>query len=113
LRHILNFLFNLAVFAVPTAIAALGSTTLAKSSREEWKILAWVPVIPLAIWALFIAWGVTRDRTSHNLWPFELVIWSALSLMLFGGFLLGRRLLDRPPDDWRRRRDRPRQRLQG
>jgi hypothetical protein len=106
LPAILSFVVNLAMFAVPAGVAAIGSATLAKSSRDEWKLLAWVPVIPLALWSLFIAWGVTRDRTSHNLWPFELVIWGALSLILFGGFVLGRRLVDRPRGDWRSRRDR-------
>lgn len=96
------------MFAAPAGVAAIGSATLAKSSQEEWKLLAWVPVLPLALWAVFIAWGVTRDRTSHNLWPFELVIWGALSLILFGGFLLSRRLVGRPREDWRSRRDRDR-----
>jgi hypothetical protein len=105
---IFSFITNLAIFSVPAGVAALGSATLAKSSNEEWKLLAWVPIMPLALWAVFIAWGVTRDRTSHNLWPFELVIWGALSLILFGAFLLIRHFADRSSNDWRSRRERNR-----
>jgi len=105
---ILSFAANLAGFAVPAAVVSIAAAALAKTSRDEWKLLAWVPVLPLALWAVFIAWGVTRDRTSHNLWPFELVIWGALSLVLFGAFAVGRRLAERPTDDWHARRNRDR-----
>jgi hypothetical protein len=33
-----------------------------------------------------------RDPTSHNLWPFEMIVASLFSLVLFGIFLLARRL---------------------
>lgn len=102
----LRFLGYLVVFSVPAALAALGAARLAASSREEWRLLAWVPVIPLALWAPFIAWSVTRDPTSHNLWPFELVAWAGLSGVLFLAVLLGRRLAARRRTDWRDRRSR-------
>ena len=105
---VLRFVAYLAIFSVPAALAALGSAALAKSSREEWQLLAWVPVAPLALWAPFIAWGIARDPTSHNLWPFELVVWAALSLALFVAFRVLRHLGDRPREDWRTRRDRDR-----
>jgi hypothetical protein len=96
----LAFLGSLIVFLIPAALAALASTKLAKASRDEWQLLAWVPVIPLLIWGVFIAWGVSRDPTSHNLWPFELIVWAALSLVLFGLFALARRGFGRPRKDW-------------
>lgn len=43
-----------------------------------WKLLAGLPLAVFAAWILFIAFGVALDPTSHNLWPFEL-------LMLAGG----------------------------
>jgi hypothetical protein len=107
---LLRFVAYLAVFAVPAGVAALGSATLARSSREEWRLLAWVPVLPLVIWAPFIAWGIAHDATSHNLWPFELVIWATLSLILFIAFVGLRAVANRPKDDWRARRDRDRTR---
>ena len=89
---LLLFALNLALFEIPAALVALGSRRLSRSSRDEWKLLAFAPVVPLVLWGVFIAWGVTQDPTSHNLWPFELVFWLLLSLALLGGFLLTRRI---------------------
>lgn len=102
----LLFLLNLVLFLIPAGVATLGARRLARTSRDEWQLLAFAPVIPLALWGVFVAWGVTRDPTSHNLWPFELVIWLGLSLVLFGGFLLARRLFGGLPDDLASRPDR-------
>lgn len=104
----LLFVRNLLMFLVPAAAMSLASHALAHTSREEWKLLAWVPVVPLAAWAVFIAFGVTRDRTSHNLWPFELLTWGILSFLLLGLFLLARRFAGGPRSDWVARRDRDR-----
>jgi hypothetical protein len=105
---VLKFLVNLVIFSVPAAVAGIASARLAASSDEEWKLLAWVPISPLVLWAVFIAWGVTRDPTSHNLWPFELVVWTLLTLALFAGFLMGRRLTRASSTDWRARQNRDR-----
>jgi len=34
-----------------------------------------------------------RDPTSHNLWPFELLMWGAASVAIVGVLALARRLL--------------------
>ena len=102
----LRFVFNLLVFSIPAVGAALWSNRLSVSSRDEWKLFVWFPVVPLAAWAVFIAIGVTRDATSHNLWPFELVAVGLFSLVLYGIVLLLRRLNTRPSSDWSIRRDR-------
>jgi hypothetical protein len=105
---LLHFLVNLAAFLVPAAPVGVACAALSRGSRDEWRLLAWCPVLPLALWAPFVAWGVTRDRTSHNLWPFEFVIWAALSMALLALFLIGRRLFGGPRTDWSARRDRNR-----
>jgi hypothetical protein len=56
----------------------------------------------------FLIFGVTRDPTSHNLWPFELVIWGSLSVVLLVVFLVARRFAGRSRTDWTARRDRDR-----
>jgi hypothetical protein len=89
-----RFCGMLALFLIPAAVTSLASAHFARTSRDEWQLLAWVPVGPLAIWAIYIAWCVARDPTSHNLWPFELLVWEALSLALLGMFLIARRVLD-------------------
>ena len=102
------FIRNLLVFLVPAAAMSLVARTLSRASRDEWQLLAWVPVLPLVGWAPFIAFGLTRDPTSHNLWPFELLIWGSLSLLLLALFLLARRFAGRRHTDWATRRDRDR-----
>ena len=96
---ILSFLGNFAMFLVPVAPPAFLAYALSKKSREEWRLLAYVPVAPLALWAPWIAWDVTRDPTSHNLWPFEAVMWGLLSLVMFGLFLVGRAVFGRERKD--------------
>lgn len=90
--NVLVLLLNLAIFLVPAFFAVLYARWLAQNSRDELKLLAFVPALPLAIWGVWIAWGVTRDNTSHNLWPFELVVVGSITLTLFGGFLIVRKL---------------------
>jgi hypothetical protein len=102
---VLRFLVNLGGFLIPAAVAAVVCARLARTSRDEWQLLAWVPVMPLALWALYIAWGVTRDRTSHNLWPLELAFWALLSLGLLGLFVVTRRIFGGPRVGWSARRD--------
>jgi hypothetical protein len=42
------------------------------------------------------------------LWPFELLTWGSLSLLLLALFLLARRFAGGPHTDWAERRDRDR-----
>jgi hypothetical protein len=101
---VIRFLTNLAAFLIPAAPFAIVAYRLARVSSDEWQLLAWVPVLPLGIWGVFIAWGVTRDKTSHNLWPFEMVVWGILSLILLAGVLAGRYLASRQSKTWGPRR---------
>jgi hypothetical protein len=47
----------------------------------------------LAVVVLRIVLGTWLDPTSHNLWPFEILYASVVSLALIGALALGRRLL--------------------
>lgn len=85
-----RFLVGLAGFLLPAVPFAIIAHRLARVSRDEWQLLAWVPVLPLGIWGVIVAWAVARDKTSHNLWPFEAIVWGALSLILLVGVLVGR-----------------------
>jgi hypothetical protein len=87
---VLKLLGNLLLFLIPAAPFAMGASFLMKTSRDEWRLLVWLPVLPLAIWGVIVAVAVTRDPTSHNLWPFEAVIWGTLSVILQGLVYVGR-----------------------
>jgi hypothetical protein len=88
----LTFLINLFLFLIPAAPFAWLASRMSKTSRDEWQLMVWVPVLPLAIWGVILAFAVTRDRTSHNLWPFEALIWGALSTALLGLVAIARRV---------------------
>jgi|SRR4029079_7035326 hypothetical protein len=92
---VFSFLFNLGMLLIPAAPFAWVASRMAKTSRDEWQLLVWVPVLPLAIWGVIVAFAITRDPTSHNLWPFEAVIWGALGAGLLGLVVIGRRLAAR------------------
>jgi hypothetical protein len=47
--------------------------------RGGWRIAAAVPGIMMAFVVLRIAFGVALDPTSHNLWPFEILMAGAMS----------------------------------
>ena len=103
MERVFGILVGLAIALTPTALALLASAALAKKSVEEWRLLAWVPPLPLVIWWIYFVIAVHRDPTSHNLWPFEMAFWALVSLALFGVFVLGRWLTRPPPgsDRWR------------
>lgn len=92
---VLSFLINLVMFLIPAAPFAWLASRMSRTSRDEWQLLVWVPVLPLTIWGVIVAFAVTRDRTSHNLWPFEAVIWGALSAAILGLVLIARKLATR------------------
>jgi hypothetical protein len=56
-----------------------------------WRIAAAVPLVMVGFVALRIVVGVAIDRTSHNLWPFEILQVGALSLVVMGVLLAARK----------------------
>jgi hypothetical protein len=88
-------LLVLVILSMPVALAAYVASRLAKTSKPPWRRVAWIPVLPLALVDGNIFLGVTADPTSHNLWPFEVVLASFLTVLLFGVVLLLRRLFGR------------------
>jgi len=59
--------------------------------RRGWRIAAMIPAIVAAFVICRILVDTARDPTSHNLWPFELVISSAVSLVLIAVLKIARR----------------------
>ena len=47
--------------------------------RGGWRIAAAVPAVIMAFIVLRIFVDTARDPTSHNLWPFEIVMWGGFS----------------------------------
>lgn len=43
--------------------------------RGGWRIAAAIPLLVVGAWSARIVFEVTRDPTSHNLWPLEIAMW--------------------------------------
>lgn len=61
--------------------------------RGGWRVAAAVPVVLMAFVVLRIVWGTSRDPTSHNLWPFEILIYGTVSLVIMGALVIARRFI--------------------
>jgi hypothetical protein len=92
--RIVMAIMNLILLCAPAVIAGFVSARLARTSREEWVLLAWVPPLPLLAFGLYVGIVQARDPTAANLWPFVLVFCAAVTLALFALFLLARRLVE-------------------
>jgi len=61
--------------------------------RGGWRIAAAVPAAVVGFVVLRILIDTARDPTSHNLWPFEILIFGTVALVIIGVLKLARRLL--------------------
>jgi hypothetical protein len=52
--------------------------------RGWWRVGAVLPCIAFLGLILNIVIGTMRDRTAHNLWPLEIVLWSVGGLIFLG-----------------------------
>ena len=58
-----------------------------------WRLAAAVPGTIMAFFVLRLLFDAARDPTSHNLWPFEVLMVGGLSTVIIGILLVARRLL--------------------
>ena len=62
-------------------LLAIGLPLRARNTwKGRWKHAASLPLIVLGLVILNIIIGTTLDSTSHNLFPFEILLWSLGSL---------------------------------
>jgi hypothetical protein len=61
--------------------------------RGGWRVAAALPAAAMCFVVLRLLIDTARDPTSHNLWPFEILIWSGVCLLVMGALQLARRLL--------------------
>ncbi len=67
--------------------AIYGSLRMARGCEGGWRKAALLPLVALGLAAANIVVGTAIDPTSHNLWPFEIVMVSAVGVAWLG--LLG------------------------
>ena len=60
--------------------------------RGGWRLAALVPMVLVSFVVLRMLIGVERDPTSHNLWPFEILIAGSESIAVLAVLLIARRV---------------------
>lgn len=63
--------------------------------RGVWRVAAAVPAVIMGIVIMRILIDTARDPTSHNLWPFEILMWGGASAVAMGVLALCRWLVRR------------------
>ncbi|MGH8287196.1 MAG: hypothetical protein ACRETT_15725, partial [Steroidobacteraceae bacterium] len=61
--------------------------------RGAWKVAAAVPAAVVVFVVLRIIVDTARDPTSHNLWPFEVIMFGTAALATIGALKVARRFL--------------------
>jgi hypothetical protein len=86
--------FMLSIFALALAVFAVSAWAILRW-RGRWRLLA---SLPSAVFALFCIWllvDISQNPTSHNLWPFEVAIWSIAALGILGIMALAKAIISR------------------
>lgn len=76
-----NLLFSAGFFAIALTLLVRAAKGRAQRTDGPLKVLWYAVLFPLAFVIARIAIDTARDPTSHNLWPFELVIWGVPTLV--------------------------------
>lgn len=61
-----------------------------------WRLAASLPLPAWVVWGGNFARDVTQDPTSHNLFPFEILIGAGAALLYLGCLAMARRIATRP-----------------
>ncbi len=61
--------------------------------RGGWRVAAAVPAAIILFVVLRIVTDTSRDPTSHNLWPLEILQFGGVALLMVGGLKLARRFM--------------------
>jgi len=83
--------FSVVLFVAFNALFLWRARRQAQRSTGAFRILFYVPMLPLVFVTTRLAWDTARDPTSHNLWPFEYVIVGAPCALVWWALKVVRR----------------------
>jgi hypothetical protein len=83
----------LAMAAIANAVLSLIAVWRAKGL---WKLVATLPILGALAVGLNIVLATSRDPTSHNLWPLEVVLWSGVGIVFSIAFIVLRKAFSPP-----------------
>lgn len=90
----MDIIFFLIIASLLCSFTAVVFITI-RQWRGWWRLAAVLPAAVMLIVVLNILIGIRLDRTAHNLWPLEIVMWCAGGLLYLGVIILVRKLLSR------------------
>ena len=59
-----------------------------------WRLVALLPLFIVSFIVVRIVVDTQADTTSHNLWPFEVVVWNFLALAFLGVLVVIRSIIE-------------------
>ena len=86
---ILIFAFVIIIFALFVFLEVFALKRL----EGWWRRIALIPAAALVAIIVFIVGGIIYDPTAHNLWPFEILIWSAGGSAFLGLLFLVKKIV--------------------
>jgi len=89
---VLGLLLMPLLFGIPLLALALSVVAVIRWPGG-WRYAGGLPLLAFAIWLMNFTIDVTRDPTSHNLWPFELLYGAGYALAWLGVLFVARKLL--------------------
>ena len=72
------------------------SLVAACRANGAWKLVAALPILSVFAVGLNIFLGTSRDPTSHNLWPLEVLLWSGAGIIFTIAFFVFQRMFSPP-----------------
>ena len=80
------------LFGIPVVTLILCVLAIARW-KGIWLNAGGVPLVMFVLWLAKFLFDIARDPTSHNLWPFELLIWSSVTLFWLLTWFVARKLI--------------------
>ena len=93
--------FSIGFFIVAMTLLMRAARGRARRTDGPLKALWYAVLVPMMFVVARIAFDTARDPTSHNLWPFEIVIWGVPTFVVWWVLRLALRgvtLSDTPAD---------------
>ena len=84
------------LFGIPIGYAWIQGRLLHRWAGG-WRLAAGLPLVGWAVWSGAFARDVTKDPTSHNLFPFEILIGACVALLYLACLAAARRVARGPP----------------
>ena len=78
-----EFAFAVLLFVVTSAAVLLPAWRRSTRARGVFRLLHFVPALPMVVVSGTTGWALSKDATAANLWPIGFAIYGAFSFVLY------------------------------